>query len=175
MSKFNECCISPIYKKKDPDNIANYRPIILLNTDYKIFTKALSLKLVDAAPSIIHPDQAGFLKNRSIFDQVKMMKMVTDYMNMSSRKGTIIALDQEKVYDKILHLYLWQVLRKFEFPEEFIQIMQSLYDNALATAIRASSEIKGIPIPRTKKALKIKLFTNNTTVFLSETDLIDKL
>ena len=211
-SKFNEGCISPIYKKKDPDDIANYRPITLLNTDYKIFTKALSLKLADAAPSIIHPDQAGFLKNRSIFDQVKTTKMVIEYMNSSSRKGAIIALDQEKAYDKILHPYLWQVLRKFEFPEEFIKTVQSLYDNAettimingelsipyiihrgvrqgdalscllfdiaiepLATAIRTSPEIKGIPIPGTKKALKIKLFADDTTVFLSETDSIDKL
>jgi len=211
-SKFNEGCISPIYKKKDPDNIANYRPITLLNTDYKIFTKALSLKLAEVAPSIIHPDQAGFLKNRSIFDQVKTTKIVTDYMNNSSKKGAIIALDQEKAYDKILHPYLWQVLRKFKFPEEFIRIVQTLYENAettimingelsppfviyrgvrqgdalscllfdiaiepLAAAIRASPEIKGIPIPGTKKSLKIKLFADDTTVFLSETDSIDNL
>lgn len=211
-SKFNEGCISPIYKKKDPNDIANYRPITLLNTDYKIFMKALSLKLADAAPSIIHPDQAGFLKNRSIFNQVKTTKMVTDYMNMSRRKGAIFALDQEKAYNKILHPYLWQVLKKLKFPKEFIQIVQSLYNNAettimingelsipyiiyrgvrqgdalscllfniaiepLAAAIRASSEIKGIPIPGTKKSLKIKLFADDTTVFLSETDSIDKL
>ncbi|KAJ7172885.1 Endonuclease/exonuclease/phosphatase, partial [Mycena crocata] len=35
----------PIYKKKDVTDIANYRPITVLNTDYKIFTKALTLKL----------------------------------------------------------------------------------------------------------------------------------
>ena len=30
-SDFHEGCMNPIYKKKDPDNIANYRPITLLN------------------------------------------------------------------------------------------------------------------------------------------------
>ena len=211
-ANFNEGCISPIYKKKDPDNIANYRPITLLNTDYKIYTKAISMRLADAAPEIINSDQAGFLRNRSIFDQVKTTKMVTDYMSSAGKKGAIIALDQEKAYDKILHPYLWEVLKKFEFPEEFIKTVQALYDNAkttvmingelslpfliyrgvrqgdalscllfdiaiepLAAAIRSSSDIKGIQIPGTKKFLKIKLFADDTTVFLSESDSIDKL
>ncbi|KAI5887314.1 DNase I-like protein, partial [Schizophyllum commune H4-8] len=44
-SKFAEGWMCPIYKKKAKDDIANYRPITVLNTDYKIFTKALSVKL----------------------------------------------------------------------------------------------------------------------------------
>ena len=102
-AKLNEGCMSPIYKKKDPEDIANYRPITLLNTDYKIFTKALSIKLAKAAPEIIHPDQAGFLQGRSIFDQVKTSKLIIDYMARTNKRGAIVALDQEKAYDKILH------------------------------------------------------------------------
>ena len=211
-AKLNEGCISPIYKKKDPDNIENYRPITLLNTDYKIYMKAISLRLADAAQDIIHPDQAGFLKNRSIFDQVKTSKLVVDYMSATNKKGAIIALDQEKAYDKILHPYLWLVLEKLDFPENFIKTIQNLYDNAettvmingelsapfiihrgvrqgdalscllfdiaiepLVVTIRESPNIQGIPIPGTRKMLKIKLFANDTTVFLDETDSIGKL
>ncbi|KAL1684510.1 hypothetical protein GGG16DRAFT_31278, partial [Schizophyllum commune] len=35
----------PLYKKKDRSDIANYRPITLLNTDYKILTKCMALRL----------------------------------------------------------------------------------------------------------------------------------
>ncbi|KAG1831410.1 hypothetical protein EV424DRAFT_1343139 [Suillus variegatus] len=44
-SKFSEGLIHPLYKKKDRREIANYRPITLLNSDYKTFTKALAPKL----------------------------------------------------------------------------------------------------------------------------------
>ncbi|KAL1749169.1 Endonuclease/exonuclease/phosphatase, partial [Schizophyllum fasciatum] len=44
-SRFAEGWMCPIYKKKAKEDIANYRPITLLNTDYKIYTKALSVKL----------------------------------------------------------------------------------------------------------------------------------
>jgi len=55
-SGFNDRWMCPIYKKGDKENIANYRPITVLNTDYKIFTKALFEKLAEIAPDIINSD-----------------------------------------------------------------------------------------------------------------------
>ena len=38
-SQFTEGWMCPIYKKGERELIENYRPITLLNSDYKIFTK----------------------------------------------------------------------------------------------------------------------------------------
>jgi hypothetical protein len=48
----------PVFKKGDTGLISNYRPTTLLNTDYKLMTKAYSIWLMDVAPSLIKPDQA---------------------------------------------------------------------------------------------------------------------
>jgi hypothetical protein len=58
-SAFAEGWMCPLYKKKDRREISNYRPITLLNTDYKIYTKVLATKLAQVAPDVIHPNQAG--------------------------------------------------------------------------------------------------------------------
>ena len=58
---FSEGWICPLYKKKDRRNIANYRPITLLNSDYKLYTKIQATRLSRIAHHIIHPDQAGFI------------------------------------------------------------------------------------------------------------------
>src|ERR1700685_3553787 len=94
-------------RKKDKRQIANYRPITILNSDYKIFTKALAVKLAKTVPKIIHENQAGFIPGRSIFDQVKLTRLVLDYAEAVDENGVIVGLDQEKAYDKITHDYLW--------------------------------------------------------------------
>jgi len=120
----------PLYKKKDKKQIVNYRPITLLNSDYKIFTKALAVKLAKSVPVIIHENQAGFIPGRSIFDQVKQTKLMVDYAEAIEENGVIVALDQEKAYDKISHDYLWRTLAKYNLPNNFITTVRSLYENA---------------------------------------------
>ena len=44
--------------------------------------------------------------------------------------GAIVALDQEKAYDKIKHDYLWAALDKFNLPQTFIRTVKALYQNA---------------------------------------------
>jgi hypothetical protein len=96
----------PIWKKKDPSDIANYRPITVLNTDYKIFTKALANKLSRIAPTLIHRDQAGFMKGRKIADQIYLAMETLEYAEEDLKNGAVVALDQEKAYDKTSHRYL---------------------------------------------------------------------
>ena len=63
-TNFNKGWMCPLYKKNDRTEISNYRPITVLNTDYRIMTRALTYCLAKAAPDIIHPDQAGFMRGR---------------------------------------------------------------------------------------------------------------
>ena len=127
--------LCPLYKKHDRANIANYRPITLLNTDYKLYTKLLALKLARIAPKLIHPDQAGFVPGRRIYDQVKLAKLMIDYAEATEECGVIVALDQEKAYDRIDHAYLWRTLNAFGLPTSFIAAVQSLYSSAETVVI----------------------------------------
>ncbi|KAF5367236.1 hypothetical protein D9615_010673 [Tricholomella constricta] len=129
-SKFADGWMCPLYKKNERTEIANYKPITCLNTDYKLSTKCLATRLADIAPSIIHPSQAGFIKGRQISDQTKLIRLMMHYAEETDQDGLIITLDQEKAYDKIKHDYLWKTLKKFNIPEEFIKPIRSLYESA---------------------------------------------
>ena len=84
---------------------------------------------------IIHVNQAGFIPGRNIFDQVKLAKLMIDYAETTEENGVIIALDQEKAYDKITHDYLWKTLNKFNLPNNFIKTVRALYENAKTAVI----------------------------------------
>lgn len=42
---------------------SHIRPISLLNIDYKILSKILNSRFTPVLPSIIHPDQTGYIKH----------------------------------------------------------------------------------------------------------------
>lgn len=123
----------PLYKKNNKAKIANYRPILLLNTDYKIMTKALAIKLAQAAPSLIHPSQAGFVPERNIYDYVWLIKRIIDLAEVEEQNGMIVFLNQKKAYDKIEHDYLWKTLAVYKIPDQFISTVKTLYSDAHTT------------------------------------------
>jgi hypothetical protein len=79
---------------------------------------------------LVHRDQAGFILKRSIFDHVKLAEAIISYAEATEVNGAIVALDQEKAYDKIHHKYLWKVLNVFNLTETFINTVRTLYENA---------------------------------------------
>ena len=130
----------PIYKKKDKKEISNYRPITLLNTDYKLLTKVLAIQLMSQIPSMVHPNQAGFIPNRSIFDHIRLAKSIISYAEIMEIDGSIVALDQEKAYNKIRHEYLWETMNQLNLPHPFTNTVKALYQNAF-TRVAINGEL----------------------------------
>lgn len=129
-SSFSEGWMCPIYKKNEKTDISNYCPITCLNTDYKLFTKALTNRLAVVITDLIHPSKAGFIPGRSITEQMKLIRMMIHYTEAKEVNGLIVALDQEKAYDKIDHDYLWRTLERFGISDTFTNTVKSLYKTA---------------------------------------------
>ncbi|TFY53337.1 hypothetical protein EVJ58_g9508 [Rhodofomes roseus] len=135
LTGFAEGWMCPLYKKKDRRDIANYRPITLLNSDYKVYTRMHATRIGRLVHNIVHPDQAGFIPGRKITDQTQTCRVMIDYAEAIEDNGMIVALDQEKAYDKIRHDYLWKVLERFGFPKKVIDRLRSLYEHASTIVI----------------------------------------
>ena len=62
-----EAEISFIHKSgMERNQLKNYRPISLLNMDYKIFASILANRLKKALILMVHKDQTGFLPKRKL-------------------------------------------------------------------------------------------------------------
>jgi hypothetical protein len=62
-------------------------------------------------------------------DQIKLVESIINHAEHESEGGTVIALDQEKAYDKIRHNYLWRTMEKANFPNHFTKMICPLYEN----------------------------------------------
>jgi hypothetical protein len=78
----------------------------------------------------VHPNQAGFMRGRRIEDQVKLAKFLLNYAEPAEEDGIIVALDQEKAYDRINHSYMLRVLEHMGFPPKFRKTIENFYTNA---------------------------------------------
>ena len=93
--------ISLLYKKDNPEKLDNWRPISLLNIDYKILAHALANRLHNVLPSIISQDQQGFIKNRCIGSNIRLIQDIIDYTELLNCDGAILLIDFKKAFDTI--------------------------------------------------------------------------
>ena len=84
---------------KDPLRIENWRPLSLLNLDIKILSKILATRLEKVLPSIIHSDQAGFMKGRSIQDNLFDLITMIDLCHKKDLDSILISYDFAKAFD----------------------------------------------------------------------------
>ena len=62
-----------------PYLIKNWRPISLLNCDYKIAAKAIANRIKRVLPNLIDSDQTSFLKGRLIGENIRLIDGITKY------------------------------------------------------------------------------------------------
>ena len=122
--------VSLVPKKGDTTSLKNWRPISLLNIDYKIITKALAAKITKVIGNIISQDQTCCIPGRDIADNVLAMRDLVDYIDEQKLSGYLVKIDQKKAFDRVNHNYLRKVLIKFGFPDYFVKWINTIYGNA---------------------------------------------
>ena len=105
--------IIKLIPKKDADLslIKNWRPITLLNYDYKIATKAIANRIKYILPELISDDQTGFIKNRFIGENIRLIDSVIKYAAAKDIPGLLLFLDFEKAFDTLEWPFIQKTLR----------------------------------------------------------------
>ena len=116
-------------KNKDRRDIANWRPISLINVDAKIGSKAIAKRLEAVLPCIIHHNQCSYVKDRTICDAVRSIEDILDYTKRYQIEGRLISIDFKKAFDSVSRDFLFRTLLAFQFGPSFIQWIHTFYNN----------------------------------------------
>ena len=118
-------------QKNGKDNLLleNWRPISVLNVDYKTTAKAIANRFF-FVPKLIHETQTGFMKGRYIRENIRLILETIDITDENNLPGMIFFLDFEKAFDSINHEYMFKCLRHFNFRNDLINWVKLLYKNA---------------------------------------------
>ena len=122
----------------------NWRPISLLNCDYKIITNILAFRISDSIPKTIHPNQKCLVKGRSIHDGTSLIRDLIVYVNRNNLPGLIVCFDQ--TYDRVEWDFLFKVLEKLNFGANFIKIIKTCYNN-IQSAVKVNGFVSSFFLP----------------------------
>ena len=82
-------------------DLSNWRPITLLNLDYKIASKVIANRIERFLPRLIHPDQTGFVKGRYIGQNIRLINDIMEQTKLQNIPGILLLLDFRKASDTL--------------------------------------------------------------------------
>ena len=114
-------------KKKNTEYLKNWRPVSLLNVDYKVATKTIATRLEKVLSHIIHPSQSGYIKGRFIGESIRQIIDIMEFTKNRQIPGIAIFLDFEKAFDSVEWDYIQKCLSSFNFGPQLRQWVGVFY------------------------------------------------
>ena len=122
-----EALISLIYKKGDRLEHKNWRPISLLNVDYKLCARVLAGRLLMVIHTVVASDQTCGIPGRYTGKNVALLQDIASFASESGMPVAILSLDQEKAFDCVDWDFLLCVLRPMGFGPSFVSWARLVY------------------------------------------------
>ena len=119
---------------KEDENLTelkNWRPISLLNIDYKILSKVLARRMENILPKLVHTDQTGliFVNGRYIGQSIRLLNDIMEYTDFKKLPGIFLFVDFEKAFDTIEWSFISNTLEVFKFGCNFQKWLSVIYNN----------------------------------------------
>jgi len=130
MPDFNANTLILIPKTQNADTVSQYRPIALANFKYKIISKIMADRVATIMPTIISPEQKGFIQGRQIRDCICLASEAINQLDKKSFGGNLaFKVDIAKAFDTIEWPFLLKVLGAFGFNEKFCKWIKVLLES----------------------------------------------
>lgn len=144
-SQWRKSQIILLFKKGSRTDIGNYRPISLIPTICKIFTKIIQRRIANTLELFQAEEQAGFRKNRSTIDHLHVVNQLIEKANEYRITLYMCFVDYNKAFDSLEHTKIWEALEKANVEQKYIQVIKQIYKDNTAS-IQLEREGESFPV-----------------------------
>lgn len=141
-------CVPKILTPRRPPD---YRPITLLNADYKILARIIVERMKPLMNDLLHQSQYCGRQEVTIHDALDSIRDIIAYTEHRHQALCILALDFAEAFDRIDHTYLDRILERYGFGDHIRQLIKNMYTDA-TSSIQINGHISS-PIP-IKKSIR---------------------
>ena len=122
-------------KGKSRLEVGNWRPITLLNFDYKLISKTIANKIKSVLGKLINKDQNGFVPDGNIFFSLRTITDILFHCKKENIELFLIAIDYTRAFDCLEHSFLFKTLETFNFGKNIIQWVKTLHKEGKSCVI----------------------------------------
>ncbi|XP_059306377.1 uncharacterized protein LOC132057790 [Lycium ferocissimum] len=156
-----------IPKKEVVNTFADLRPISLSTFANKIISRVLHERIVTVLPGIISNTQTGFVKGRSIVENVLLaQEIIRDINKRNKLHNVVVKLDMAKAYDMVSWIFLTKVLRQFSFSEVIVDMQTEVLARNL-NSLHEDTAFKGYGMPKWSPQINHLSYADDTILFCS--------
>ena len=127
--------ITLVPKVGSPVGINDYRPITLLNCCLKILTKLLANRLQKVVLKIVHKNQYGFLKGRTIQDCLAWAFEYIYQCEASKKEIILLKLDFAKAFDTIDHAAMLKIMKSMGFDSRWLKWIDTIFQSGVSSVL----------------------------------------
>jgi hypothetical protein len=135
LKSVNHSYITLVPKIDNLEKVSDFRPISLNNSVPKLVAKILANRLQKVATQVVHENQYGFVKGKTIQDCLGWAFKFLHQCHQSKRAIVILKLDFEKAFDLVEFSIVLDMLRAKGFPDKWIWWVESLLNSATTSVL----------------------------------------
>lgn len=102
--------ITFLHKKGPKSDPANYRPITLLNSDYRTLARILATRLGPVLGKAVDREQCAFLPGRRIGEVVQLLQLLPELLKRQDQEAVVAFMDFSKAYDTVSRPFLFAAM-----------------------------------------------------------------
>nr|ABA95403.1 retrotransposon protein, putative, unclassified [Oryza sativa Japonica Group] len=142
-TSLNDALISLLPKKDEAVDVKDFRPISLIHSFGKLFSKILASCLSPRLDELVAPNQSAFIKGRSLHDNFRFVQLVARALHAKRVPRLLLKVDIAKAFDTVSWPFLLEVLAQLGFSQR--------WRDWISLILSASSSrvlVNGVPGPR---------------------------
>jgi len=136
----NSSFITLVPKVRNPETVSDFRPISLINISLKLLTKILVDKLQSVILKLVHKNQYGFIRSRSVQDCLAWSFEYIHQCHHSCCWAIVLKLDFKKAFDTVEHPAILLMLQKLGFSDRYLAWIWGILSSGSSAVL-----LNGIP------------------------------